>query len=139
MPKQPLDVLLQVRQMAVDQAKQALAECVAGETTASMRRGEIQAAIFRETDAARSLTADDQAVEAFANWLRATLPAQRAADQAVIEAEARTEEARIVLAAARAGVRVIENTLEHRATERQTLDMRAEQRTLDEAARALPR
>lgn len=86
MPTQSLDVLLRVRQMAVDQARQGLTECLADETAASARCDEIEAAIFRETDAARSLTADDQAVEAFANWLRATLPAQRAANQALIEA-----------------------------------------------------
>jgi flagellar export protein FliJ len=134
MPGDPLDVLLRVRRLAVDQARQALAECLTLETAASARCEEIAAAIVEETTAATALTSDDQTVEAFADWLRQTLPLQSAANLALTNAEARTKEARTVLAAARAGVRAVEAILEQKEADRRVRQARGEQHALDEIA-----
>ena len=114
----PLDVLLQVRRLAVDGARGSLADCLAAESTAADQVHAIEAEIATETTAATALTADDAVVEAFARWLQRMLPRQRAATDALLSAEIRTKEARAVLAAARAGVRAIELMLERRAEER---------------------
>lgn len=134
MASDPLGVLLRVRRLAVDQARQALAECLTLETVASARCEEIATAIAQETDAATALTSDDQTVETFARWLRQTLPLQSAANLALADAEARTKEARTVLAATRSGVRAVETMLEQKEAERRLKLARAEQYALDEAA-----
>jgi hypothetical protein len=138
MSNDPLDVLLRMRRLAVDQARQALADCVGAETVAGDRCAAIAAAIARELTDASKVTADDRAVEDFAVWLRQTLPDQTAAEAALLAAETRTEEARLVLAASRAGVRAIETMLERKAALRIQEAARAEQFALEEAVR-LPR
>ncbi len=134
MATDPLDVLLQLRRLTVDQARQALADCLGAETIAADRCDEIAGAIVREMDVASAITTDDRAVEDFANWLRQVLPAQTAAEAALLTAETQTKEARMVLAATRAGVRAVENMVERKEIERRLQAGRAEQMILDEAA-----
>lgn len=134
----PLEVLLRLRRLAVDQARQGLAECVAAETIAIARCNAVEAAMARELDAASKITADDRAVEDFAIWLHRTLPERSAAEAALLGAETQTKEARMVLGAARAGVRAVESMLERKETERLLLVGRTEQLALDEAVRRRP-
>ncbi len=134
MPNDPLDVLLRLRRLAIDQARGALAECLRAETLASERCQEIGREIAGEMALASAVTADDRAVEAFANWLRQTLPIQAAAEAALLTAETQTREARLVLAASRAGVRAVETMVERKETELRLQAGRAEQLLLDEAA-----
>lgn len=134
MADDPLDVLLRLRRLTIDQARQALAECLRAETAAARRCEAIAEDVARQMQAATALTADDRAVEDFANWLRHTLPAQAAADAALLNAETQTREARFVLSAARAGVRAVESMLERKAAEQHVRAGRAEQSELDEAA-----
>jgi hypothetical protein len=128
-------VLLRLRLLTIDQARQALADCLEVEATASARCNAIEAAIAHEMHAASELTSDDNAVEDFAAWLHRILPDQAAADAALLSAETRTKETRLVLAAARAGARSVEATLERKAAERMLQVGRREQLALDEAAR----
>lgn len=134
MPEQPLTVLLQVRRLAVDQARQSLADCLSAEAAATETAHAIATEIAAETAAATVISADDVAVEGFAQWLRRMLPRQRAAEDALLAAELQTREARAVLAATRAGVRAIETLLAQRAAERQAEASRQEQARLDEVA-----
>jgi hypothetical protein len=135
MANEPLAVLLRLRLLTIDQARQALADCLEVEATASARCNAIEAAIAHEMQAASELTSDDNAVEDFAAWLHRILPDQAAADAALLSAETRTKETRLVLAAARAGARSVEATLERKAAERMLQVGRREQLALDEAAR----
>lgn len=134
MAADPLDVLLQVRRVAVDEARSNLTDCLTAESIAADHMHAIEAEIATETATATALTSDDAVVEAFARWLQRTLPRQRAAADALLAAEIRTKEARAVLAASRAGVRAIELMLERRAAERQAEESRREQAALDEVA-----
>lgn len=134
MASDPLDMLLRLRRLTVDQARQALADCLGAETIAADRCDEIAGAIVREMDVASAITADDRAVEDFANWLRQVLPNQAAAEAALLTAETQTKEARMVLAATRAGVRAVENMVERKEAERRLQAGRTEQLVLDEAA-----
>lgn len=139
MNNDPLGVLLRVRQMAVDQARRALAESLARETAASASCEDIERSIAREMAAACNVAGDDGVAESFAAWLRTILPAQTAAEAARANAASATEEARAVLAATRAGVRAVESMRERQETERRLKREQAEQRLLDEAAsRAAP-
>jgi hypothetical protein len=135
MANEPLDVLLRLRLLTIDQVRLALADCLATEALASARCSAIEAAIAHEMNTASALTSDDRAVEDFAAWLHRILPDQAAADAALLSAETRTKETRLVLAAARAGARAVEATLERNAAERVQQAGRVEQRELDEAAR----
>lgn len=138
MASDPLEVLLRLRRLAVDQARQGLADCVAAETIAIARQSAVETAIARELDAASKITADDRAVEDFAVWLHQMLPERYAAEAALLNAEAHTKEARMVLAVTRAGVRAVENMLERKEADRLLLVGRTEQLALDEAARRRP-
>ncbi len=139
MANDPLDILLRLRRLAIDQARQALADCLGAETHAAKRCEEIATAISCEMAAASAVTADDRAVEDFAAWLRQTLPVQAGAEAALLTAETQTKEARLVLAAARAGVRAVEHMVERKDAERRLQAGRAEQVVLDEAASRLAR
>ena len=115
MTHDPLEALLRLRRVAVDEARRGLAECLRIESEAAAAVAAIEAAIERETEVATSLAAGDAEVEAFAAWLRRIRPKQRAAHAAEDEAEAATVRARALLGAARAAVRAVEEMLEKHA------------------------
>jgi flagellar export protein FliJ len=130
----PLESLLRMRRMAVDDARRGLAECLRAEGQATAEVAAIEAAIEQEMEVATRLTAGDFEVEAFAAWLRQMRPRQRAALAGEQEAETATMEARTVLAAAQAAVRAVEEMLEqHAAAARAEAERRA-QGELDEIA-----
>lgn len=134
MSSEPLEALLRLRRLAVDEARRGLAECLRLESEAATAVSAIRASMERETEAATSLMAGDAEVEAFAAWLRRILPKLHAAEVAEAEAEAATVEARGVLGAARAGVRAVEETLERHAAAAQAEAERKAQAEIDEAA-----
>jgi hypothetical protein len=78
MTHDPLEALLRLRLIAVDEARRGLAECLRSESEAAAAVAAIEAAIERETEVATSLAAGDAEVEAFAAWLRRIRPKQRA-------------------------------------------------------------
>jgi flagellar export protein FliJ len=134
MTHDPLEALLRLRRMAVDEARRGLAECLRQEADAATALDAIEASIARETAAAGGLAADDADVEAFARWLRRMLPEQHAAQAAEEDAEAATARARAVLAAARAAVRAAETMLEQHAATARANAQRGAQAEIDEAA-----
>lgn len=86
--------LLRARRAALEAARRALAAslCVEGEAEAAARDAE--RAIDLEADAARALTADDGAVEAFAAWLPEARRRADVARAASATAQAETSRAR---------------------------------------------
>ncbi len=134
MAHDPLEALLRLRRLAVDEARRSVAACVDAEAEAEQAVARLKQAVERETEVASSLAADDADVEAFAAWLRRIRPEQAAAYLARERAETETVRARAVLAAARAAERAVEATLERQAAARQAEAERLAQRDIDEAA-----
>lgn len=83
---------------------------------------------------ATDLATGDAEVEAFAAWLRRIRPKQQAAQTAEDDAEAGTLQARVVLGAARAAVRAVEEMLEKHAAAALAEAERRAQAELDEVA-----
>jgi flagellar export protein FliJ len=134
MKPDPLESLLRLRQVALDEARRELAGCLRAESETAAAVAAIEAAIEREAEAASSLAAGDAEVEAFAAWLRRIRPEQRAAIAAAAAAEAATAQARAVLGAARAAVRAAETMIEKKAAEARAEADRKTQAELDEVA-----
>jgi flagellar export protein FliJ len=130
----PLEALLRLRRLAVDEARRGLAECLRVESEAASAVAAIEAAVHCETEVAASLSAGDAEVEAFAAWLRRIRPKQRAAHAAEEEAETATVSARAVLGAARAAVRAAEEMLEKHAAAVHAEAERRAQGEIDEVA-----
>ena len=134
MPRDPLDILVRLRRLAVDQARKALADCLRTEAAAEASVARIAAAIERETDAAESLSATDADVEAFAAWLRRIRPEQHAAQEAQEQAETETLRMRAVVASARAAVQAAEDLVERHQAARRADELRSVQHEIDEVA-----
>jgi flagellar export protein FliJ len=130
----PLEALLRLRRLAVDQARRGLADCLRIESQAAQSVAAIEAAIEHEMEVATSLAAGDVEVEAFAAWLRRVRPKQQAAHAAETQAEAATAQGRAILAAARAAVKAAEEMLERHAAAKLAEAERQAQREIDEAA-----
>lgn len=128
MTHDPLETLLRLRRLAVDEARRDLAQCLRAEGEAARAVAAIEEAIGRETDAASDLATGGAEVEAFARWLRRIRPKQQAAQAAESAATADTARARALLAAARAAVRAAEVIVAKQALERQAEAERQEQR-----------
>ena len=134
MSRDPLDALVRLRRLAVDQARKALADCLRTEEAAEASVARIAAAIDRETDAAASLSTTDAEVEAYAAWLRRIRPEQHAAHEAQDQAEAETLRMRAVVASARAAVQAAEDMVERHEAARRAEELRLAQRDIDEVA-----
>jgi flagellar export protein FliJ len=134
MKHDPLESLLRLREVAVDEARRHLADCLRIESEAAAKVAAIEAAIARETEAASSLAASDAEVQAFAAWLHRIRPEQQAAHAGEETAEAATAEVRAVLSAARAGVRAVEQMLENKAKAAHEEAERKTQGQIDEVA-----
>ena len=134
MTRDPLEALLRLRRMTVDEARRDVAECLRIESEAVAAVAAIKASIAHETAAATSLAAGDAEVEAFGAWFRRIRPTQLAALAAKDEAETAMVRARGVLGAARAAVRAAEKMLEKHAAAAQAAAEHRAQREIDEAA-----
>ena len=134
MKQDPLESLRRLRQVAADEARRSLAECLQIESEAAGAVAAIEAAIELETEAASSLAAGDLEVEAFAAWLRRIRPEQQSARVAQEAAEAATTQARAVLGAARAAIRAVKQMLDHKAVTALQEAERKAQREIDEVA-----
>jgi flagellar export protein FliJ len=134
MTPDPLESLLRLRRLAVDEARRGLADCLRIESQAAQSVAAIEVAIEHETEVATNLASDDAEVEVFAAWLRRIRPKQHAAHAAEAQAEASTAQGRAVLAAARAAVRAVEEMLEKHTADRMKEAERKAQREIDEAA-----
>jgi flagellar export protein FliJ len=134
MMRDPLESLLRLRRLAVDQARRGLADCLRVESQAAHAVAAIETAIDHETDVATDLASGDAEVETFAAWLRRIRPKQDAAHAAEAQAEASTAQGRAILAAARAAVRAAEEMLGEHAAARLVEEEHQAQREIDEAA-----
>ncbi len=132
MRDEPLRTLLRLRRLALDEARLTLAACLEHETEAAARLRQIERSIQEETGRASSLDGGDATVETFALWLRRVRAEQEAAEHALLEAETRTTEARVVLGASRQAVEAVEAELERREVVGRLEETRREQRILDE-------
>ena len=120
----PLPIVARLRDLAVDEAKRALA---------ADRLRTLDAAIAAETDAASDPAGDDRSVEDFAAWLRRIAVDRAEAAAALAAAETRSAETRAVLAASRTAARAMEALIEQRDEDRRAVSDRREQAVLDEA------
>jgi flagellar export protein FliJ len=134
MSRDPLDALVRLRRLAVDEARKALAECLRTEEATEASVARIAAAIERETDAAASLSTSDAEVEAFVAWLHRIRPEQHSAHEAQDEARAETLRMRAVVSAARAAAEAAEELVERHEAARRADEQRQAQRDIDEAA-----
>lgn len=135
MKQDPLEALLRLRQVGVDQSRRDLADCLRAEDEAETAVASIAASIEHEAEVVTDLSAGDAEVEAFAAWLHRMRPRQREAQHAVAQAAADTAAARAALAIAQAAVRAVEEMLAHHADAVRAEAERAAQRELDEIAR----
>lgn len=134
MSRDPLASLLRFRQTAVDEAQKALADAhrVEQEAIAAVRAE--TDTLEQEMHVASSLSAGDDAVEAFAKWL--PVGRKRISDAHLKQREATMtlDRVRAVLTLARASARAVETLMETRAAEQARGRTRKEQIELDEFA-----
>lgn len=136
MARDPLGVLLTVRQRAVDQSRQALATCLAAETAAMAAIRSIDGAIEREREAADRRPDDHRGTEMLSAWLGRMRDQRRGAVAALAAAEGQTAAARAVLSAARASAQAVQRTIAERAALAHAEAAKREQHTLDDISRA---
>jgi hypothetical protein len=135
MARDPLDTLLRVRRLAVQNRIRDLAAAVRDEEQACQAQNACGDRIARETAAARSLGERDAALAGFTHWRVRAMQELRAAEARATEAGGRTRGARALLAEARAAMRAVEFALERRKRETDLLAQRAAQHVLDDATR----
>ncbi|MBV1837944.1 flagellar export protein FliJ [Acetobacter estunensis] len=132
MPRTPLDSLLKIRRLELDEAKKLLSEALARSVTASDAVKNAEQDMVRERNAAIDLAANDQAVEAYSRWLpvgRAALDRARRSER---DATAEVESCRMRVNLARSALEVAEKLAEKRAKEQQVLAEKREQAALDD-------
>ena len=134
MARDPLQVLLRLRGIALDQARRTLADRLRDEAAAAERSAGIAAAIVQEAGVQHALPADGRTMDGYAAWLARTQAAQRQAQTAAHACAAATADARASLSEARGDTRALEVALEHARDVRRAAAARQEQMTLDEVA-----
>ena len=131
----PLATLARLRRQAIDEARQALIDCLDLEDAAERRAATAEDAITRELQIASHLSASDHAVERFGAWLRQARQAAEAARLQQQRATADTHRARATLTAARAAAEAIDALRDQKAAERRATAARQLQNELDEVGR----
>ena len=130
----PLDTVLRIRRVTVDDAKRGLAALLQAEDAAQGAAAEAEARVVREGQAATDLGAGDEAVEAYAAWLpvgRAQAEAARASHDRL---RCEVALARAALTVARGAAEAAQRLLETRAGERRRELERRSQVEMDEVA-----
>ncbi len=134
----PLDTVLRIRRLAMDDAARTLTACLYREEDARHAAEAAESAIGAEGEVAADLSAGDGAVEAFARWLpvgRARAAAARVRHDA---ATTDTTLARAAVTIARAATEAASALCECRAAERDLLSERRAQSVLDEIGSRTP-
>jgi len=132
--RNPLQVLLRVRGIALDEARRALADRLREETAAAEHCAAIAATVARENLLQGSQPAEGGTLDSHAAWLARTLGAQRDAAAALRACVAASAAARALLNEARAAARALEAALEHVQDASRAAAARVEQAAVDEAA-----
>jgi hypothetical protein len=127
-----LTSLLRVRTLALDTARQELAQRMDAEGLAELEAQAADQAIVTEMNLASSVDADDADVEAFARWLPRGRARLAAAQEAAERARADTVVARAGLAAAHSAARAVEDLLSQRHEEEYAEAAKREQAALDD-------
>jgi hypothetical protein len=132
--RDPLQVLLRLRGIALDAARRGLADRLREEAVAADRCAAIAATIARETEVQLSQPAERPEVEYYAAWCERMQIAQREAQAASRACAVATAEARISVNEARAGCRALEVALERARDVSRNAAAKLEQEAIDEAA-----
>ena len=135
MGRDPLGVLLTVRQRTVDQSRQALAACLKAETAAIEAIRSIDYVIDQEQDAANQFPEHHCGTDTVAAWLGRVRAERMQAVATLAAAETQTAAARAVLLAARSAVQAVQHTIAERAVVARAEADKREQHDLDELAR----
>ncbi|MBV8614145.1 MAG: hypothetical protein JOY66_10290 [Acetobacteraceae bacterium] len=134
MARDPLDALIRLRRLSLEEAMRDLGARLAEEAKAAAAAARIEASIAAEQEAASRLDADDAAVEGFGRWLRRIGQERAAAAAARERAEAETARARAVLGIARGALAAAETEAQRRAEQARADGLRREQAAIDERA-----
>jgi flagellar export protein FliJ len=131
----PLDALLLLRRLALDEAKRALASALEAEDGAAGAVSAAEMEIAHETRSAEAaLDQGDAQVEAFARWLRVARGRLAKLRLSYERAGAETARARAALTAARAAHEAAVLARQERADAATARRLAEEQAELDEAA-----
>ncbi len=135
MAREPLEALLEIRRIALDEARLELAACLEDEVTAARLIVRCDDALVAEQRAAERLAADDAAVEALAAWLpsaqRRTVSARSDHERAM----AKSAGARAAATLARGGYEAVQEVLLARLVGASRVRMHREQLDLEDATR----
>ena len=131
----PMQTLLRLRRLAVDEARLALAESIREEIAAEAAIAAARLALTRETAAAGALPPQDRGRDAFVAWWRLSQDHRLALDLRQNASAARTGQARAALAGNRSAAEAVRELLLQNDARRAADRARREQLTLDEAAR----
>jgi hypothetical protein len=134
MARDPLESVLRIRRMTVDDARRALTQSLQDEEAARRRAEAAETLIYREGEIAADLSVGDGAVEAYAAWLPTGRALAQAARTAHEQSCSDVAIARAALTIARAASEAAANLLARRMAEQNTLLERRSQNILDEVA-----
>jgi len=134
MARDPLDALIRLRRLSLEEATRDLGARLAEEAEAVAAAARIEALIAAEQEAASRLDADDAAVEGFGRWLRRIGQERAAAAAARDRAEVETARARAVLGVSRGALAAAEAEAQRRAEQARAEGLRREQAAIDERA-----
>ncbi len=136
MARDPLGVLLTVRQRTVDQARQALAICLKVETAAIEAIRAIDSAIGQEQAVADRFPEHHRGTDVVAAWLGRVRAERAQAVAKLAAAEIQSATARAVLVAARSAAQAVQRTIAERAIVARGEAEKRDQHVLDDIARA---
>jgi hypothetical protein len=135
MARDPLDTLLRLRRMAVQDRMRGLAASISMEDQACRTFAVHTETMKREIAEARSLMARDARLAGHAAWHPPAAQALTEAGARVVQAGEQTSAARVALGDARGAMRAVELELESRKAEADLGAERIAQHALDDATR----
>lgn len=138
MARDPLQVLLAIRHRAVEQARYALAACLAAENTIVDSIRSLDAAAQKDRRVTATWADAHQFLEISAARLEVVRAERRAATAELAAAVARSADARSVVVAARTAAEGVERLMGEHEAANLTEAARREQHVLDDIARTRP-
>lgn len=138
MARDPLQVLLAIRQRAVEQARYALATCLTTENTIAGRIRALDAAVQKDRQVGATWPDAHQFLEMSAARLEVVRAERQAAGAELAAATTRSADARGVVVAARTAAEAVERLMSAREAANLAEAVRREQHVLDDIARARP-
>ena len=128
----PIDAILRIRRLTVDDARRGLAALLQAEGAANSRLKAAEALVIEEAEIAADLAGGDDRVEAFAAWLPVGRARTAAARADVEQLQLEVARGRAALVSARAAAESAENLLTRRAAQLSEGLARREQASMDE-------